>query len=34
MKPIIKWSGGKTWAIEYVKNLITPEMLAELEVTK
>ena len=27
MKPIIKWSGGKTWAIEYVKNLITPEML-------
>lgn len=28
MKPIIKWSGGKTWAIEYVKNLITPEMLS------
>lgn len=28
MKPIIKWSGGKTWAIEYVKNLITPDMLS------
>lgn len=27
MKPIIKWSGGKTWAIEYVRELITPEML-------
>lgn len=27
MKPIIKWSGGKTWAIEYVRDLITPEML-------
>lgn len=27
MKPIIKWSGGKTWAIEYVKNLVTTEML-------
>ena len=27
MKPIIKWSGGKTWAIEYVRGLLTPEML-------
>ena len=27
MKPIIKWSGGKTWAIEYVRALVTPEML-------
>ena len=29
MKPIIKWSGGKTWAIEYVRELITPEMLEQ-----
>lgn len=27
MKPVIKWSGGKTWAIEYIKKLITSEML-------
>lgn len=29
MKPIIKWSGGKTWAIEYIRELITPEMLEQ-----
>lgn len=27
MKPIVKWPGGKTWAIEYVRELLTQEML-------
>lgn len=27
MNPIIKWVGGKSWAIDYVKKLVTSDML-------
>lgn len=27
MKPVIKYPGGKTWALKYLKEIITPELL-------
>lgn len=28
MDPIIKWAGGKSWAVSYIKELVTSDMLA------